>query len=156
MAESRAFSALPSPPGRLHNSRAAMPLSRSRRPGLGLEETFEPGARRPVPPPRAQAPERPDGPLEVEAAPDLVRQEVEDPSARLRAAEHASAERTLRWALLVSLLVNLVVFLGVGLSLPLGPITRADALLAAVTLVAAVGLLALGEICRKGDPPSRS
>ncbi|HEX2224364.1 MAG TPA: hypothetical protein VHN15_09175 [Thermoanaerobaculia bacterium] len=160
MAEPRAFSALPSPPGRLHNSRVATPLPRSRRPGLGLEETFELGPRRPGPSPRAQATEPRAVPAQVEtdteAAPAPVRQEVEDPSARLRAAEHASAERTLRGALLVSLLLNLVVFLGVGFSLPLGPITRADALLAAVTLVAAVGLLALGEICRKGDPPSRS
>lgn len=150
MAEPRAFSALSSPPGRIQSSRVATSLPRPRRPRLGLEETFEFGVRRPAP--SRQAAAEP----ETDSAPAPARPAVEDPSARLRAAEHASAERTLRWALLVSLLVNLVVFLGIGLSLPLGPITRADALLAAVTLVAAVGLLALGEICRKGDPPSRS
>lgn len=155
MAEPGSFSALPSPPGRLHSSRVSTALPHHPR-RSGLNEPFDIQARRIAQPRPAKAPEPPETPADFEAAP---REGVEDPSARLRAAEHASAERTLRGALLVSLFLNLVVFLGVGLSLPSGPLdtlTKADALLAAVTLVAAVGLLALGEICRRGGPPSRS
>lgn len=151
MAEPSTFSALSSPSGRLRTSRVSTALPHHPR-RAGLDEPF-------AAPARLKAQARPAAPsAELEPAPARRQEEVEveDPSARLRAAEHASAERTLRGALLFSLLLNLVVFLGVGLSLPVGPLTQADALLAAVTLVAAVGLLVLGEICRKGGPPSRS
>lgn len=152
MAEPSTFSALSSTPGRLQSSRVSTALSHPPR-RTALDEPFGLQARRHARPRPAETPEPPATPVDSEAAP---REVVEDPSARLRAAEHASAERTLRGALLVSLFLNLVVFLGIGFSLPLESLNRADALLAAVTLIAAVGLLALGELCRKGSPPKRS
>lgn len=95
-----------------------------------------------------------DTPATPHASPDAD-PEPPSPEARARAAEHASAERMLRAALLIGLLLNLAVFLGAGLAaLPLGPLSRSDALLGAVTLAAAVGMLALGEICRDDEPPS--
>ena len=89
------------------------------------------------------------------ATPPAAEPEPPSPEAKARSAEHASAERMLRAALLIGLILNLAVFLGAGLAaLPIGPLSRADALLGAVTLAAAVGMLALGELCRNDEPPS--
>lgn len=145
MAEPNLFSAPSSRPVRPRLPHAMAPALRDRR-----DDTFDLGvARRPAPRP-ALVEKRIEAALPAEAD----RPEPPSPEAAARAAEHASAERMLRGALLVGLLLNLTVFLGVGLSLPLGPLSRSDALLAAVTLAAAVAMLALGEICRRGEPPS--
>jgi hypothetical protein len=117
------------------------------------DDTFDLGvARRPAP--RPARPALVEKRIEAALPAEADRPEPPSPEAAARAAEHASAERMLRGALLVGLLLNLAAFLGVGLSLPLGPLSRADALLGAVTLAAAVAMLALGELCRRGEPPS--
>lgn len=91
------------------------------------------------------------------APPAFEKTEYRSSSTGPNSAEHRAAERNLRGALLIGLLLNLAAFLGIGLSLPLGTLNRADALLGAVTLIAAVGLLVLGELCRRGgDPSSRN
>jgi hypothetical protein len=97
------------------------------------------------PQPRPQAPAA----MVTEPQPSPAQVEVTEPRLPAARSRRPAAERLLRSALLLGLALNLTAFLLFGLTRQNGQLTRADALLSAMTLASALALLLLGEAWQK-------
>lgn len=155
MAEPTSLSAFsPSPPhAGLRGSRLPQGLSPS------LRQSFEEDLleARPAARPKRERPHPPAGISQKTVArvrlPIAARQDFDlEPAVlpRERRPQRPTTEKALRAALLTGLLLNLIAFLAYGLSLTAGDLTRNDALLAAATLLPALVMLVVGEICKRG------